>query len=117
LTLPMLGAAGLVRVVVAVQTRALGPLWWGLLGAVLIQVLWALGFWGGADAKLFAALWLLWPTLSWLFVWFTVLPVGYLLWRQAQRWPQGAGRLPEAFPALGPVALGAWGYLAWTVLV
>ena len=111
LTLPLLAGALVARLVEAAcagDWRALGL---GLLGAVLLQAAWVGGSLGGADAKAFAGLWLLWPTLTWLALWLTAVAGGYLLWRAARRLPALLRRLPPAFPALCPVALGAWVYV------
>ena len=114
LTLPLLAGALLARLTGAVFEDAWRALGVGLLGAVLLQAAWVGGFLGGADAKAFAGLWLLWPTVTWLGLWLTAVAGGYLLWRTARRLPALVRRLPSTFPALCPVALGAWVYV-WIV--
>jgi len=114
LTLPLLAGALLARLAEAACAGAWRALGLGLLGAVLLQAAWVGGYLGGADAKAFAGLWLLWPTLTWLALWLTAVAGGYLLWRAARRLPALLRRLPPAFPALCPVALGAWVYV-WIV--
>jgi len=111
LTLPLLAGALLARLAEAACAGAWRALGLGLLGAVLLQAAWVGGYLGGADAKAFAGLWLLWPTLTWLALWLTAVAGGYLLWRAARRLPALLRRLPHAFPALCPVALGAWVYV------
>lgn len=106
LTLPMLGGALLWRGAAAWWFQAWRPLVWGLIGCAVLQLLWAGGGLGGADAKLFGALWLLWPTGCWLQLWLASLILGYVAHRIA------SGKRP--LPALGPGALAAWlhiGYL------
>ena len=111
LTLPLLGGALLARLAWAFLGADWPALGWGLLGAVLLQAAWVWGYLGGADAKAFAGLWLLWPTPTWLILWLTAVAGGYVLWQQARRIPALVRRLPSAFPALCPVALGAWVYV------
>ncbi len=108
-TLSMLGGALLWRSGQAWRFQAWRPLMWGLMGFAALQILWAMGGLGGADAKLFGALWLLWPTTTWLLLWLASLILGSVAYRIAR----GTGPLP----ALGPGALAAWlhiGYLLFT---
>jgi Flp pilus assembly protein protease CpaA len=105
LTLSTLGGALLWRGVAAWRFQAWRPLMWGVGGCVVLQILWAWGGLGGADAKLFGALWLLWPTATWLVVWLVSLILGYV----AHRIARGRGPLP----ALGPGALAAWFHIGY----
>ena len=105
-TLPLLGGALLWRGVQTWLFHAWRPAVWGLIGLVVLQIWWALGGLGGADAKLFGALWLLWPTSLWLHVWLVSLILGYVGYRIARE-------VRRPLPALGPGAMGAWLYVVY----
>ncbi len=105
LTLPPLGVALSWRVGQSVWgTQPHGLLIWSWLGFLVIQAGWYAGGYGGADAKLFGALWLLWPTLLWLSLWLASLVLGYAAQRIASQ-----ERRP--LPALGPGAMATWLYI------
>ena len=106
LTLPPLGVALSWRVgqsIVGTQPNEL--LIWSGLGFLGIQAGWYVGGYGGADAKLFGALWLLWPTQLWLSVWLASLVLGYAAHRIASN--------ERPLPALGPGAMATWLYLTY----
>lgn len=107
LTLPALGfALGWCVVRTAWGSQPAARLVWCLLGFGIIQAAWLWGGFGGADAKLFGALWLLWPTVAWLVMWLASLILGYAAYRITS-----SGRRP--LPALGPGAMGAWLYIIY----
>lgn len=74
-----------------------------LIGILLIYIVWRASFFGGADAKVFMALWLVLPEPAWVVAVLIFIIAHGLIARLFFR--------SSHLPALLPTALGVWMYV------